>query len=111
MLAPAVAVNVAVVAADATVTDAGMVRRGLSLARVTVTPPAGAAELNVTAQVEPAPGFKLSGLHTTEEMGDAETEMIPLVPFVVVSSLPSPSTPMELSMATVVAPATGARVT
>jgi hypothetical protein len=47
---PAVAVNVAVVAPDDTVTEAGTVSSVLLLASVTVDPPAGAVCVSVTVQ-------------------------------------------------------------
>ena len=49
--AEAVAVNVAVVAPTATVTDPGTLAAPLSLDNATLAPPAGAAELNVTVQL------------------------------------------------------------
>jgi hypothetical protein len=51
----AVAENVALVAPAATATEAGTVTAALSLARVTVVPPVGAAALSVTVQ-ESVPG-------------------------------------------------------
>jgi hypothetical protein len=49
-------VNVALVAPDATVTDAGTVTAVLLLARLTTNPPLGAAVFNVTVQLSvPAP--------------------------------------------------------
>jgi hypothetical protein len=51
MLLSPVALNVAVVAPEATVTDAGTVTRGLSLPSVTLAPPVRAAWLSVTVQV------------------------------------------------------------
>ena len=64
-MAPAVAVNVALVPPAAILTDAGTVSKALPLERVTVVPPAGAAPDNPTVQVlEPAddrePGEQLS---------------------------------------------------
>ena len=49
--AEAVAEKLALVEPEATSTDAGTTTRELSLARVTVTPPLGAAALNVIVQV------------------------------------------------------------
>ena len=51
ILAAAVALKVAVVAPDETVTEVGTVSRALLLARVTVEPPAGAVWVRVTVQV------------------------------------------------------------
>ena len=62
-----VALKVAVVAVAATVTDAGTVSAVLSLARVTLAPPVGAALLKVTVQALEAFGPRLVGLHVTEE--------------------------------------------
>jgi hypothetical protein len=52
--AAAVALNVAVVAPEATVTDAGTVSEALLLASVTLDPPAGAVWFSVTVQVPTA---------------------------------------------------------
>src|SRR5271169_1813337 len=60
-MAAVVALKVAEVAAAATVTDAGTVRVELVLVRVTVAPPAGAAPLRVTVQVEVPELFKVAG--------------------------------------------------
>jgi hypothetical protein len=65
-MVPAVAVNVAVVAAAATVTDGGTVSRGLLLEMATAVPPAGAAPLNVTVQLAVAEPAMLVGRHDTE---------------------------------------------
>ncbi len=51
MEAAAVALKLADVAPDATVTEAGTVRDTLLLARVTEDPPTGAVCVNVTAHV------------------------------------------------------------
>jgi hypothetical protein len=63
MFADAVAVNVAVVVPDATVTEAGTVRSTLSLASVTGAPPDRAAWLSVTVQVLMSLWFRLVGRH------------------------------------------------
>jgi hypothetical protein len=65
------ALNVAVVAAAATVTDAGTVRKALLSAIVTNMPPAGATLLSVTVQVLEAFCPRLAGLH---ESDDTRTE-------------------------------------
>jgi hypothetical protein len=62
-----VAVNVAVVADAATVTDAGTVSAALFDDRATADPPDGAAPLRVTVQVEVAPDVNVPGLHCTPE--------------------------------------------
>jgi hypothetical protein len=51
ILAAAVALNVAVIAPDPTVTEDGTVSRALSLPSVTMVPPVGAACVSVTRQV------------------------------------------------------------
>jgi hypothetical protein len=61
--AATLAVKVALVAATATVTDAGTVALAWLLDRATVAPPAGAAALRVTVQLDvPAP-VKDAGEH------------------------------------------------
>ncbi len=81
-MVPAVALKVAVVAAAATDTDPGTVRIELVLVRVTLAPPAGAAALNVTVQVEFAPELRLAGEHCKPDtVGRAVwTAIVPLVP-------------------------------
>jgi hypothetical protein len=61
--APVVALNVADVAAAATVADAGTVKVVLVLVSVTVLPPAGAAWFNVTVQLLVPLGPRVVGLH------------------------------------------------
>jgi len=68
-MAPAVAVKFAVVAPDATVTDAGVVTAALFEERVTKDPPDGAGITNVTVQVEVDPDGILVG-----EQDNAETD-------------------------------------
>jgi hypothetical protein len=63
--AAAVALNVAVVAPAATVTDAGMVSEALLLASATAEPPAGAVWLSVTVHEDTAPSPRLAGLQET----------------------------------------------
>jgi hypothetical protein len=63
IVAAAVALNVAVVAPEATVTDAGTVREALLLATVTFEPPLGAAWASVAVHVLTAPCPRLVGLH------------------------------------------------
>jgi hypothetical protein len=60
-------VNVALVAAAATVTLAGTVAEALLLERVTTAPPLGAGPLRVTMPVEGDPPVTLFGLSATEE--------------------------------------------
>src|SRR5579872_1766512 len=63
MLAPAAALNVAVVAPAATVTDPATVSRALLLPSVTVVPPVGGACPNVTVHVLTPLGPNIAGLH------------------------------------------------
>ena len=65
--AAAVALNVAVVAPAATVTDAGTVSEALLLPSVTLDPPVGAVCVSVTVQVLTALWPRLAGLQATVE--------------------------------------------
>jgi hypothetical protein len=71
-----VAVKVADVAAAATVTEAGTVRVALLLVRVTEAPPAGAALVRVTVQVEEAFWPRLVGLQASEETRTGATRLM-----------------------------------
>src|SRR5450759_30329 len=62
-----VALKVAAVAAATTVTDAGTVRVGLVLDRVTEAPPAGAGLVRVTVHVLEALEVRLPALHWSED--------------------------------------------
>ena len=62
-----VALNVAVVAAAATVTEAGTVSVVSVLASVTTAPPVGAAWVRVTVHVVEELGPRLVGLQASEE--------------------------------------------
>ena len=62
-----VAENVAVVADAATLTEAGTVSVELELERVTLTPPLGAAWVNVTVHVLEAFGPRLVGLQARDD--------------------------------------------
>ncbi len=62
MVAAAVALNIAVVAPAATVTDAGTVSEALLLTSVRLDPPVGAVWVSVTVQVLTALCPKLVGL-------------------------------------------------
>ena len=81
----AVAVNVAVVAEAATVTDAGTVRAPvLLLESVTIDPPAGAALERVTVQVVEASAARLVLVHWRVEMAGTVTSdrfAVCLMPF------------------------------
>ena len=76
MVAAAVALKVAVVAPDDTVTEAGTVSGGLLLPRVTVEPPAGAVWVRVTVQVLTADCARLVGLHASVETRTGATRLI-----------------------------------
>ena len=64
---PVLAVNDAVEAFAAIATEAGTVSAGLSLARVTVAPPAGATLDSVTVQEVLALGPSEEAVHCSEE--------------------------------------------
>ena len=69
--------NVAEVAAAATVTDAGTVSIALLFDTLTIAPPVGAALLRLTVQVLEALGPRLLGLQASAEMSTGATEMLP----------------------------------
>ena len=71
-----VALNVAVVAATATMTDAGTVRVVLVLVSVTDAPPVGATLVRVTVQVLEAFRPRLVGLHASEDTRTGATRLI-----------------------------------
>jgi hypothetical protein len=75
-MAPVVALNVAVVAAAATVTDAGTVSVGLVLVRVTIAPPAGAALVRVTVQALDPFRPRLVGLHASDDISTGAVRLI-----------------------------------
>jgi hypothetical protein len=76
-----VALKVAVVAAAATVTDAGTVSVELASIRVTIAPPAGAGPLRVTVQVEALKALRAAGRQDREVTAGkaATTETVPPV--------------------------------
>ena len=81
---PAVAVRVAVVAAAATVTEAGTVRAALLLDNATEDPPVGAAWDKVTVQVDEPPEVTVFGEQAkvvTVVFGDTVTEAVAELPF------------------------------
>ena len=77
-MAAVVALKVAVMAAAATVTDAGAVSVALVLVRVTRAPPVGAALVRVTVQVLEELGPRLVGLQASEETSTATMLMVAL---------------------------------
>jgi hypothetical protein len=74
-IVPAVAVKVAVVLPDATVTETGTVNAAALLDRVTVAPPVGAAELKAMVQVLVVPDCRLVGLHCSDSAGAITVRM------------------------------------
>jgi hypothetical protein len=70
-----VALNVAAVAAAATVTEAGTVSVVLVFVSVTNAPPAGAALVNVTVQVLDAFRPRLVGLHESDDTSTGATRL------------------------------------
>ena len=74
--AAAVALNVAVVAPAATVTDAGTVSEALLLASVTFDPPAGAVWVSVTVQVLTALWPRLVGLQATADTSTGASRLM-----------------------------------
>jgi len=104
----AVALKIAVVAPEATRTEGDTVSRALLLASVTVVPPAGAAKLKVTVQLEAVLGYRVAGLQTTDEMlGMATIALVPRM----ARLLPAGLTANGLVRAIAVVPALGASVT
>jgi len=84
-----VAVKVADAAAAATMTDAGTLRIASVLVRVTVAPPAGAAPLSLTVQVELPELLKVAGRQDREvTVGHAPPVTVPPV---VESGMASPA--------------------
>ena len=76
LMVAVVALKVAVVAAAATVTDAGTVRVELVLVKVTEAPPVGAAWVRVTVQVLEEFGPRLVGLQASEETSTGATRLM-----------------------------------
>lgn len=76
MVAAAVEENVAVVAPDVTVTEAGTVSRALFEPRVTVEPPPGAVWVRLTVQVLVALCPRLVGLQATLETSTGASRLI-----------------------------------
>jgi hypothetical protein len=70
------ALNVAVVAAAATVTEVPTVRVAFVFDRVTRAPPAGAALVKVTVQELDALGPRLVGLQASEETSTGATRLM-----------------------------------
>ena len=77
---PVVALKLAVVAAAATVTDAGAANEALLLERVTAAPPAGAAWVSVTVQALVALDPKLVGLQASDDTSTGATKVMAVLP-------------------------------
>ena len=75
-MAEVVALNVAEVAAAATVTDAGTVSVALVLVRMMAAPPVGAGWVRVTVHVLEAFGPRLVGLQTSDETSTDATRLM-----------------------------------
>ena len=75
-MAVVVALNVAVVAAAAIVTDAGTVRVVFVFVSVTKAPPVGATLVRVTVQVLEAFRPRLVGLHASDDTRTGATKPI-----------------------------------
>src|SRR5438132_981349 len=80
MMTPAVALNVAVVAIAATVTEAGIVRTARLLESVTAVPPVGAAFDKVTAQGVLALEAREAAVHCSDETSQGAPREIEAVP-------------------------------
>ena len=70
-----VALKVAVLAAAATVTEAGTVKVALVFVRVTLAPPVGAAFVSVTVHVLEEFGPRLVGLQASEDTSTGATRL------------------------------------
>jgi hypothetical protein len=108
IMAPALTLKVAAVVPAATITVEGTASRLLSLARLRVEPPGGAAWLIIAVHVDVPPPLKLAGLHATEETAGTMT-----TPPAAAGESPVPvaSTPTGLTTLIHVVPAFGIRVT
>jgi hypothetical protein len=104
----AVALNVAVLAPAATVTDAGTVSKVLLLDSVTLDPPVGAEAFKATVQFAAALGLRLPGLQVRDE--SVGTVMVPFVPAVTGRLSPVASTPYRLDTEIAVVSVEGASV-
>src|SRR6202167_5842861 len=113
-MAAVVPLKVAEVAAAATVTDAGTVRVALVLVRVTVAPPAGAACVRVTVQVELLLLCRMAG-RQDRELTAGKTAPPVTVPPVAKSMMPLPAGEdaalLPIPIAVVVTPAAMVRFT
>ena len=109
-----VALNVAVVAAAATVTDVGTLSVVFVLLNVTTAPPAGAALVRVTVQVELPEVLKAAGAQD-KEATPAAAMLLVTVPFVTETGIALPAgedtTPLLTATDVLLAPAAMVRLT
>lgn len=91
-MVPAAALNVADVAAAATVTDAGTVRIELLFVRVTAVPPLGAAPLKVTVQTALLELLNVAGAQDRAETVGNEPDPVTTPP---VPEMPMPTPALE----------------
>ena len=75
LIVAVVALNVVVVAAAGTVTDAGTVSVAFVFVSATTAPPVGAACVSVTVQVLDAFCPRLVGLHTSDDTNTGATRL------------------------------------
>ena len=75
VMVPAAAVNAAVVAAEATVTEGGTVRAALLLVRFTTAPLPGAARFRTRVQVDEPPLLSAMGLQVIELTSSGGTRL------------------------------------
>lgn len=78
-IVPAVALKVAVDAADATVTDGGTIRAAVELDSATAVPPTGAASERVIVQVLDAPALRVAGAQVSADTDTGWTKLIKAV--------------------------------
>lgn len=90
VIVPAVAVKVAVVAPEATVTEAGTLTAALLLESDTTAPPVGAACVIVTVQVDVLPELTVAGLQPTLLRLVVEPPLTAILPPVPVAEMAAP---------------------
>lgn len=101
LIVPVVAVKVAVVAAAATVTEAGIVSAVVLLASVTAAPPVGAAPLKVTVQAVLPELLNVAGVQDTALTVGRTTPPV-TVPPVVVTLMLLPAVEEAIALLTVI---------
>jgi hypothetical protein len=112
-MVPAVAVNVALLAAAATATDVGTVRNELLLDSATTVPPAAAAPLSPTVQIDFPKLFNVVGTQDREVTLDEAAPPATTPPVATIgTAIPKLEEPMLLiPIAVVIAPAAIVRFT